>query len=444
MTVVRFAPSPTGLLHVGNARLALVNWLYAQKQGGRFILRLDDTDEERSREEYAEGIQEDLRWLGLEWDLLARQSARMDRYRAAFEHLREEGLLYPCYETPEELELRRRLQLARGDPPRYDRAALRLTDAEREGFEREGRRPHWRFLLGDEDAAWDDIVRGPVRFEARHMSDPVLFREDGRPLYTLSSVVDDIELDVTHVIRGEDHVANTAVQLRLLAAMGSDPAGLRFAHLSLLTDAQGGPLSKREGSLSLRDIRERGIEPGAVTSLLARLGTPDPVVAVAEPMALVEGFDLSRFGRAAPRFDVAELERLNQSILHQLDYASVADRLRALGLEGFDERLWLAVRENLSTLSEAAHWHEVCRGSLATPAEDPDFLDAAAGVLPDEPWDEATWSAWTASVRESTGRKGRDLFRPLRIALTGLEHGPELRTLLPLIGRTRVLERLRR
>lgn len=443
MTVVRFAPSPTGHLHLGNARLALANWLYARAHGGRFILRLDDTDSSRSREEFAVAIQDDLRWLGLEWDLLVRQSARMDRYCAAFELLRQEGRLYPCYETSEELELRRRLQLARGEPPRYDRSALRLTDLDRERLEEEGRHPHWRFLLADEDVSWVDLVRGAVHIEARHLSDPVLFREDGRPLYTLSSVVDDIELDVTHVIRGADHVANTAVQLQLFAALGSDASAFAFAHVPLLTDAEGGPLSKREGSFSLADVRERGIEAAAVTSLLARLGTPDPVVPTADLRLLVEGFDLSRFGRASPRFDMGDVERLNAAILHQLEYPDVAARLRSMSLDDFGEPLWLAIRGNLTRLADAPYWHTVCRGNLTVPrAIDADFAEKATELLPDEPWDEQTWRTWTTSISEATGRKGKSLYQPLRLALTGRDQGPELKLLLPLIGRARTLERL--
>lgn len=444
MTVVRFAPSPTGRLHLGNARLALANWLFARAHGGQFILRLDDTDTARSREEFALAIQEDLLWLGLEWDLLVRQSARMDRYRAAFEHLREEGRLYPCYETSEELELRRRLQLARGEPPRYDRSALNLTDADRLRLEEEGRRPHWRLLLADEDVSWTDLVRGRVQFEARHISDPVLFREDGRPLYTLSSVVDDIELGVTHIIRGADHVANTAVQLQLFAALGSDPSVFAFAHVPLLTDAGGGPLSKREGSFSLADVRERGIEAAAVTSLLARLGTPDPVVPSADLRVLAEGFDLSRFGRASPRFDMADLERLNAAILHQLDYSDVAARLGAMGLNDFDEQLWLAIRGNLTRLDDAAYWHMVCRGNLPAPTVlDRDFVEKAAELLPDEPWNEQTWRTWTTRISEATGRRGKSLYHPLRMVLTGRDQGPELKLLLPQIGRAKTLERLR-
>lgn len=440
--VARFAPSPTGYLHVGNARIALVNWLFARKHDGRFLLRLDDTDLERSRPEYAAAIEEDLRWLGLAWDAFARESDRMDRYADAFERLRAAGRLYPAYETPEELDYKRKRQLARGEPPRYDRAALRLSDAERLRLEGEGRRPHWRFRLADADVAWDDLVRGPTHFSGAHLGDPVLFRADRRPLYTLSSVVDDVDFGITHVIRGEDHVSNTAVQLQIFAALGADPAAIGFAHLSLLTDAGGGGLSKRHGSLSLRELRRQGIEPMAVNSLLARLGTSDPVEPFADLDELLAGFDLSRFGRAAPKFDPAELERLNEAVLHRLPFAAVRGRLAAMGLADMDAALWEAVRPNLKRLSDAAEWHAVCHRPVAPVVTDPEFTAAAADLLPPEPWNAGTWAAWTAAVKARTGRSGKALFRPLRLALTGRDHGPELKTLLPQIGRERALARL--
>lgn len=442
--MVRFAPSPTGRLHVGNARQALVNWLFARAQGGRFLLRLDDTDSERSTAAYAAGIEEDLRWLGLDWDEKAVQSERLDRYAAAAERLRAAGRLYACYETPEELGLKRKVALAAGRPPIYDRAALALTDEERARLEAEGRRPHWRFRLLAGEIAWEDMVRGPVSFLGEKLSDPVLIREDERPLYTLTSVVDDIELAVTHVIRGEDHVANTAVQVQLFEALsglssaGGTAAVPAFGHLPLIAGAGGEALSKRLGSLSLASLREAGLEAMTVNCYLARLGTPDPVEPLADLAALAEGFDLARFGRATPKFDPAELETLNARLLHSLPFDQVADRLPA----GFDTRLWEAVRPNLTRLAEASAWLSICRGPVVPQVEDADFLRRAAELLPAEPWDEATWSTWTGAVKQATGRKGKALFLPLRLALTGLDHGPELKALLPLIGRERAEKRL--
>ncbi|WP_193371463.1 glutamate--tRNA ligase [Pelagibius marinus] len=437
---VRFAPSPTGLLHVGNARQALINWLFARAQGGRYLLRIDDTDTERSTPEFAQAIEDDLRWLGLTWDEKAVQSERLERYSAAAERLKAAGRLYACYETPEELGLKRKVALAAGRPPIYDRGALNLSDEDRAKLEAEGRRPHWRFKLEPGEIAWDDLVRGPVSFQGENLSDPVLIREDARPLYTLTSVVDDIELEVTHVLRGEDHVANTAVQVQLFQALGG-PGEARvpaFGHLSLIAGAGGESLSKRLGSLSLASLRESGLEAMTLNCYLARLGTPDPVEPLPDLAALAQGFDLSRFGRATPKFDPAELEHLNARLLHVTPFEAVADRLP----QGFDADLWAAIRPNLTRLAEAAVWQNICRGPVIPQIEDAGFARQAAELLPPEPWDETTWSAWTGAVKAATGRKGKALFLPLRLALTGLDHGPELKALLPLIGRERAEARL--
>ena len=442
MTVaVRFAPSPTGLLHIGNTRAALLNWLFACRHGGSFLLRLDDTDRERSTPEFAAAIERDVRWLGLDWDRFARQSDRLDRYAAAAEALKAAGRLYPCYETAEELGLKRKAQLAQHKPPLYDRAALRLTDADRARLEAEGRRPHWRLLLEHVPVAWNDMIRGPQHFEGRDLSDPVLIREDGQPLYTFASVVDDIELGITHVIRGEDHVANTAVQIQLYRALGG-PVPL-FGHFPLITDAGGQGLSKRLGSLSLQSLREEaGVEPMAILSLLAKLGTADPVEARLTPAELAAEFDISRIGRGTPKFDPADLERLNAQILHATPFEAVRERLEAMDMTGVDAAFWEAVRPNLARLSDAAEWWAVTHTALAPVLPDPDFAARAAALLPPEPWDAGTWGLWTAAVKEATGAKGKALFLPLRLALTGREHGPELKTLLPLIGRERALARL--
>ena len=437
--IVRFAPSPTGFLHVGNARIALANFLFARRHGGRFLLRFDDTDTARGTAEFAEAIGHDLRWLGLDWDDSFRQSDRTDRYAAAAERLKSAGRLYPCFESEEELAAKRTQRLRRGLPPVYDRAMLRLTDAQRAAAEANGKRPYWRFLLANETVAWDDLVLGPRAVKLPAVSDPVLIRADGTPLYTFTSVVDDIETGITHVIRGEDHVTNTGIQRDIFAALGANPGKLGFAHLPLLTDTDGGKLSKRAGGLSLRSLRGDGIEAAAIAAYLARLGSSaDP-----EPMgleALAAGFDLGAFSRSAARFDARQLLALNRRVLHGLDFAAVAARLPA----GATAAFWEAVRGNLDLLTEARLWWEVVAGEIAAPAmtEDRDFLRAAAALLPDEPWDGETWRGWTEAVREATGRKGRALFHPLRLALTAEEQGPELRALLPLIGRDRVARRL--
>ncbi|KAA0598163.1 glutamyl-tRNA synthetase [Azospirillum lipoferum] len=440
-TAVRFAPSPTGRIHVGNVRLALVNWLFARKTGGSFMFRLDDTDEERSTQEFADAIATDLTWLGLTWDRFARESDRYPRYDEAAAALKAAGRLYPCYETPEELNLKRASLVSQGRPPIYDRAALRLTDEDRARLEGEGRKPHWRFKLNPTPVEWIDLVRGPVRFEGTALSDPVLIREDGRPLYTLTSVVDDADFAITHIIRGEDHVANTAVQIQIFEAL--DAVVPDFAHLPLLTDAGGQGLSKRLGSLSVGSLRdEDGIEPMAVNSLLAKLGTSDPIEARLTLDELVAEFDLSKVARGTPKFDPEELVRLNARILHLTPFDAVTSRLEALGLSGADAVFWEAVRPNLARLSDAREWWAVTHAPVPPVVEDAGFLAQAAALLPDEPWDLGTWGAWTNAVKGATGRKGKELFLPLRRALTGRDHGPELKNLLPLIGRARSLRRL--
>lgn len=443
MTVaVRFAPSPTGRLHVGNLRLALVNWLFARRHGGDFLLRMDDTDAERSTEEFAKGIEADLAWMGLTWDRFARQSDRLARYEEVADQLRAAGRLYPCYETPEELSLKRASLVSQGRPPIYDRAALRLTDADKARLESQGRKPHWRFKLEHEPVEWTDGVRGAQRFHGRDLTDPVLIREDGYPLYTLSSVVDDADLGITDVIRGEDHVTNTAVQTQIFVAIGA--AVPRFAHLPLLTDAAGQGLSKRLGSLSIGSLRDdEGVEALALASLLAKLGTSDPIEARASLDELVAEFDIAKVSRATARFDPEDLYRLNAKTLHVLPFDAVRGRLEALGMTGVEEEaFWLTVRPNLTKLEDAREWWQVTHAPVAPVIEDAEMLAAAAGLLPAEPWDETTWGAWTAAVKDATGRKGKALFHPLRLALTARDKGPELKNLLPLIGRDRALARL--
>ena len=431
--VVRFAPSPTGLLHVGNIRAAMFNWLYARRQGGRFILRLDDTDRARSRPEFEEAIERDLRWLGLEWDSKERQSDRLARYDAARDRLIASGRLYPCYETPEELEFKRKRLLSQGRPPVYDRAALRLDEAARRQLEGEGRRPHWRFKLAAEEVRWDDLVRGPQHVDEASQSDPVLVRADGSYLYSFTSVVDDIDLAITHVIRGEDHVTNSGAQIQMFQALDA-PVPV-FAHLPLLVDAAGGGLSKRTGALSMGELCERGIEPLAIVALLARLGTADPVEPVVSLQPLIDTVDFARVGRAAARFSEEELAHLSARTLHAMPY----DLMRARLPGSVNEALWLAVRGNLASLDDVKTWIAVVQGPIAPEIEDAAFLAEAATSLPDEPWDEMTWKSWTAGL----GRKGRALFHPLRLALTGRDKGPEMAKLLPLIGRAKAAARLR-
>ena len=437
--LVRFAPSPTGFLHIGNARTALLNALFARREGGTFVLRLDDTDLARSREEFAKAIREDLAWLGVPPDREVRQSDRFPLYAAAAERLKAAGRLYSAYETPDELEFRRKRQLARGLPPVYDRAALKLSEDDRRQLEAEGRRPHWRFLLDRRTVAWTDLVRGDSHVDCASLSDPVLVREDGTYLYTLPSVVDDVDLSVTHVIRGEDHVTNTAVQIQIFEALGAPPPA--FAHHNLLTTASGEGLSKRLGHLSLKGLREAGFEPQAVASLAVLVGSAEAVRPVKDPAELARLVDFAHISRAPARFDEAELDELNARLVHDMPFAEARPRLKALGIGG-GEAFWLAVRANLGKVAHAAGWWRVVAGPIAPVIEDADFAAKASALLPPEPWDEGTWRTWTDAVKAATGRKGRALFMPLRLALTGLDHGPELAALLPLIGPERARRRL--
>ena len=439
--IVRFAPSPTGRIHIGNARTALLNWLYVRRRGGRFILRFDDTDLERSKAEYADAIEKDLAWLGVAPDLVRRQSERMAAYDAAAETLKAQGRLYPAYETAEELDRRRKRQQALGRPPVYDRAALRLSDAERAALEASGRKPHWRFRLEPTTVRWDDMVRGESHVDSASLSDPVLRREDGSYLYTLPSVVDDIEFGVTHVIRGEDHVTNTGVQIQIFEALAG--AAPRFGHHNLLTDAGGEGLSKRTGALSIAALREKGVEPLAVAALAVLVGSAEAVRPVASLDELAAIVDLAHLSHGAARFDEAELDALSARTLHHMPYEAVAGRLEALGIAGPGaETFWLAVRGNLARLDEASIWRQVIEGEIAPVVEDREFLELAASRLPVGAWDQSTWAAWTKELKALTGRKGRELFHPLRLALTGREAGPELAVLLPLIGRAKALARL--
>lgn len=437
--VVRFAPSPTGLIHIGNARTALLNALFAQRTGGRFILRFDDTDPERSRRAFADATEEDLAWLGIVPDMVVRQSERLEVYAAAADRLKAAGRLYPCYETGEELERRRRLQLARGLPPIYDRAALKLSPEERARLEAEGRRPHWRFALEARQVAWEDLVRGPSHVDTGSLSDPVLIREDGSYLYTLPSVADDAALGVTHVIRGEDHVTNTAAQIQIFEALGA--AVPVFGHHNLLTAASGEGLSKRSGALSLRNLRESGLEAMAVASLAVLVGSAESVRPVAGFAELADLADLAKISRAPAKFDEGELDRLNAALLHAMPYETARPRLEAAEIGG-GEAFWLAVRGNLARLGDAATWWRVVSGPVAPVIDDPALVRKAGALLPGSPWDESTWKLWTGALREETGLKGRALFLPLRLALTGLDHGPDLAALLPLIGREKAVARL--
>jgi len=436
---VRFATSPTGNMQVSNLRTALVNYLFARKTGGQFMLRIDDTDTERSTTAFETSIRNDLKWMGMDWDVEDRQSERLARYDQALAELRDAGRAYPCFETAEELSLKRKAQLSAGRPPVYDRAALKLSAEQIAAFEAEGRRPHWRFKLDDAEVRWHDLVRGDVAYHMSSLSDPVLMREDGRVIYTMASVVDDIDHGISHIIRGEDHVTNSAAQIQLFEALGAKPPTM--GHVALLAGADGEGLSKRLGSLSISELREQGIEAMAIASLLARIGTSDPVNPTSDMAMVIEGFDISRFGRATAKFDPAELAQVNARVVQELSFESVAGRLEAMGIGG-GEAFWLAVRDNIGTVGEAGEWWNICTTSIVPVIDDAEVTKAAAEYLPEGALEAEIWADWTRAIAASTGKKGRGLFMPLRLALTGKEKGPELAPLLAFMGRERVIARL--
>lgn len=432
--VTRFAPSPTGFIHVGNLRTALMNFLIARKAGGEFILRIDDTDPERSKEEYVDGIKEDLTWLGLHWDRVERQSERLEQYQAAADDLRKMGRFYEAFETPTELDLKRKKQLNMGNPPVYDRAALNLSDAEKEAMRAERGTGVWRFKLDQQRIEWNDGILGDISIDAASVSDPVLIRGDGQILYTLASVVDDTEMGVTNVVRGSDHVTNTATQIQIMQALGHTPPS--FAHHSLLTGPQSEALSKRLGTLALRDLRAQGIQPFALLSMMARLGSSGPIELRTDMAELIEGFDIDHFGSAPTKFDVQDLFPLTARYLQAQPLEAVADQIADLGVpEALAAQFWTVSKENITTLGDLKGWWTLfSEGAEPIIAdEDRDFIGQAMAMLPDGAFDETTWSSWTAAVKEETGRKGRGLFRPLRLALTGQEHGPEMAQVMPLL-----------
>ncbi|MFD1509802.1 glutamate--tRNA ligase [Lacimonas salitolerans] len=434
MTTTRFAPSPTGYIHVGNLRTALMNYLIARKAGGTFILRIDDTDQERSKQEYIDQIQRDLEWLGLTWDKIEYQSKRLDRYAEAADRLRDMRRFYEAFETPTELDLKRKKQLNMGKPPVYDRAALALSEEDRTRLRTERGPGVWRFRLDHERIEWEDGILGPISIDAASVSDPVLIRADGQVLYTIASVVDDTEMGVTDVVRGSDHVTNTATQIQIIRALdGHVP---RFAHHSLLTGPQGEALSKRLGALSIRDLRAQGVEPMALLSLMARLGSSDPVELRTDLEELAEGFDIGRFGSAPTKFDERDLFPLTAHFLQLQPFAAVADEIAALGVpDDLAQRFWTVTRDNITTRADLAGWWALCRDGAepVVAEEDREFVAQALTLLPAPPFDDATWSTWTAEVKEATGRKGKGLFMPLRLALTGQAKGPDMGDLMPLL-----------
>ncbi len=441
MTVItRFAPSPTGLLHLGNIRTALINWLYARTHNGKFILRIDDTDQERSKDEYISKIKYDLEWLGIDYDDTFNQSSRFERYREQFEKLKADGRIYPCYETPEELERKRKLQMASGGKQVYDRSSLSLTDEEKRAYEDDGRKPHWRFLLQTERLKWNDLLKGELDIDLTSLSDPVLFREDGVPLYTFSSAVDDIDYNITNVIRGDDHTSNTAVQIEIINAI--DKNRITFAHHALLKASSGDKLSKRDNVISIDSFRKSNLEPLAILSLLATIGTSQSIELKDSLNQIISEFKLETISTSPGRIEIDVLNALNKKQVQKLNFDDVSERLKNID-EKIDEKFWNTIRSNLETVEGVKQWSDIVFDSKLIEAEDKEYIKSAMELIPDDPWDENTWELWTSAIKEKTGRKGKELFLPLREAFTGMSHGPEMKLLIQLIGREKILERVK-
>ena len=441
MTVItRFAPSPTGLLHLGNIRTALINWLYARTHNGKFILRIDDTDQERSKDEYISKIKYDLEWLGIDYDDTFNQSSRFERYREQFEKLKADGRIYPCYETPEELERKRKLQMASGGKQVYDRSSLSLTDEEKRAYEDDGRKPHWRFLLQTERLKWNDLLKGELDIDLTSLSDPVLFREDGVPLYTFSSAVDDIDYNITNVIRGDDHTSNTAVQIEIINAI--DKNRITFAHHALLKASSGDKLSKRDNVISIDSFRKSNLEPLAILSLLATIGTSQSIELKDSLNQIISEFKLETISTSPGRIEIDVLNALNKKQVQKLNFDEVSERLKNID-EKIDEKFWNTIRSNLETVEGIKQWSDIVFDSKLIEAEDKEYINSAMELIPDDPWDENTWELWTSAIKEKTGRKGKELFLPLREAFTGMSHGPEMKLLIQLIGREKILERVK-
>ena len=441
MTVItRFAPSPTGLLHLGNIRTALINWLYARTHNGKFILRIDDTDQERSKDEYISKIKYDLEWLGIDYDDTFNQSSRFERYREQFQKLKADGRIYPCYETPEELERKRKLQMASGGKQVYDRSSLSLTDQEKKAYEDKGRKPHWRFLLLTERLKWNDLLKGELDIDLTSLSDPVLFREDGVPLYTFSSVVDDIDYNITNVIRGDDHTSNTAVQIEIINAI--DKNRITFAHHALLKASSGDKLSKRDNVISIDSFRKSNFEPLAILSLLATIGTSQSIELKDSINQIISEFKLETISTSPGRIETDVLNALNKKQVQKLNFDDVRERLKNID-EKIDEKFWNMIRSNLETVEGVKQWSDIVFYSKIIEVEDKEYIKSAMELIPNDPWDENTWELWTSAIKEKTGRKGRELFLPLREAFTGMKHGPEMKLLIQLIGREKILERVK-
>jgi glutamyl-tRNA synthetase len=437
--ITRFAPSPTGMLHIGNVRTALINYLYTRKYGGKFILRIDDTDIERSKKEYEEGIKRDLIKLGIEWDESFNQTDRFHRYEAVKKQLLQSGRLYPCYESSEELDIKRKIQLSGGKPPIYDRASLKLSENEKKEYEEKGRKPHYRFLIENKEISWQDMIKGNITYHGSNLSDPVIIRADGTMTYMLCSTIDDVDSKITHVIRGEDHVSNTAVQIQMFEALGAVPP--IFGHLSLVKSEA--KISKRVGGHDIDSMLNMGdLHPMTINSFLTLIGTSQSLVPCKSMKQLINQFDISSYSKSPTNYDPSQLDELNHKLILELEYSEVQDILQKLDINGIDENFWLTIRPNIQKFNEIKEWQELCSIHQKTDQIlNAKVLQAAVKNLPLKV-NQDVWKEWTNKISEDSGIKGKEMFMTLRLAITGRESGPELKNLLSLLPRAEIINRL--
>ena len=436
----RFAPSPTGLLHIGNARSAVINWAHIKNKGGEFILRIDDTDTERSKKEYENKIKKDLLWLGLSWSKTFNQSQRKEIYDKKILFLKESNKIYPCFESLEELSLKRKTLLSSGKPPIYDRSALKLTTDQIEDLITKGQAPHWRFKLEDEIIEWQDLIKGKISFDTKNLSDPVLIREDGSLLYHLHSVVDDIEENITDIIRGEDHITNTAFHIQLFKSLNAHVP--RFGHHPFLTDEEGKSFGKRLGSLSIQKMYEDGFESLTLLNYLLSIGTSKNLSKEKNIDLLVNNFNINSLASSSPKFSINVLKLLNKDMLQSYDFSDVKQKFIDLKIKDASEDFWIFIKNNINYFSESLDWISVINSNETYIDNSNDYLNIAAELLPEDPYDETTWDVWTDLIKNQTGKKGKELFMPIRFALTGRNKGPELKYLLPLLTKKHILKKL--
>ncbi len=436
----RFAPSPTGFLHIGNVRSALINWAHINNKNGEFFLRIDDTDSERSKVEFINAIEEDLKWLGIKWQKSFRQSERISLYNSKVDILKKSKRLYPCFETQEELALKRKNQLSLGNPPIYDRSSVSLTKEKIKSLIDSGKKPHWRLKLEDKIIEWNDLIKGKVSFDSKNLSDPILIREDGSFLYHLPSVADDIEEGITDIIRGEDHISNTAFHIQIFEALNADVP--KFGHHPFLTDDKGKGLGKRLGSLSIRNLKEDGFENITIINYLLKIGTSQNLTKIKELKNVRDSFDINTLAASSPKFSIDSLKLLNKDILKSYNFSEVKNKFLDLDIKDVTEDFWNFVKNNINFFSETKFWWHIVNSDEIYEIKDKEYLHIAANLLPLDPFTTKSWEEWTENINKKTGKKGKELFMPLRIALTGLEKGPELKYLMPLLDRKKIVRKL--